>query len=148
MKIKINNEVITVYLYNYELNLVNNLELTKQIKEVLNKIMKLYEIDLSGMYNVIIYENKCYGYILEIVRIKEFEYSDFIDLKIKIKRDQPFYLIVDNYKYVENCHNVYFNNNLYVVNILELDNVNSVFEVGDIIYNDYSLIFNKSVKIK
>ena len=148
MKIKINNEVLIIYLYNRKLNLLNNIELTKNIKDILTNIINHYEINLSGIYNVIIYENNYYGYIIEINKIKEFEYSDYIDLKIKIKHNHPFYCVFDNYKYVENCNDVYFNNNLYFVNISQLNNVNSIFEFGDIVYNDYLLTLSECVKIK
>ena len=148
MKIKICDERLIIYLYNHNLELSNNTELVKEIKKILIKINNNYEFNLGGIYNILIYENLYYGYVIEIDKIKEFEYSDYIDLKIKIKYNQPFYCVFDNYEYVYNCLNVYFDDNLYIVNINELSNVNSIFEFGDVIYNNYLEILSKSVKIK
>lgn len=148
VKIKICDEKLIIYLYNHKLELSNNKELVKELRDILIKINNNYEFDLGGIYNALIYENYYYGYVIEIDKIKKFEYSDYIDLKIKIKYNQPFYCFFDNYKYIENCRNIYFDNNLYIVNIDELSNVNSIFEFGDIVYNNYLEILSKSVKIK
>lgn len=148
VKIKYCDDLLIIYLYNVKLNLSENVELVKSIKDILVKIMNNNEISFGGIYKVVIYENKYYGYIIEINKIKEFEYSDFIDLKIEIRLDQTFYLITNNYYYLENINNVYFYNNQYYVNICEFKNVNFIFEYGNIIYNKYENMISKSVKIK
>jgi len=148
VKIKISDETIIIYLYNQNLELSNNIELVKKIKSILIKINDNYEFDLGGIYTVLIYENIYYGYVIEINKIKEFEYSDYIDLKINIKYNQTFYVVFDNYKYIEDYDNVYFNNNKYVLNISQLKNTNNVFEFGDIVYNDYSIMLDYCIKIK
>ena len=99
------------------------------------------------MYKVTIYENKLYGVILEIDKIKDFEYGDFIDIKLDIKYNQDFYVIVDNYNFFENINNVFYKNNHYFVNIIEFKNVNMIFEYGDILYKNYDNLLNDCVNV-
>ena len=122
-------------------------ELTKNIKVLLAKVIRIYQINLSGIYQVVIYENKYYGYVLEILKIKEFEYSDFIDLKLEIKFNQPFYLAVDNYIYLEGINNVFYKNNRFFVNLKDVNDVNKIIEYGDVVYKEEGLLTYKSVKI-
>lgn len=148
MKIKFNDELLIVYLYNQELKLDELENLKKDIKIILEDIINRYKIKLSGIYEIIIYENKKYGYVLEIKQIKEFEYSEFIDLRINIKYNQTFYFITDNYNYIDDCNNVFCNNDIYFVNMESVLNVNSKVELCDILYKDVDLIFIGCVKIK
>lgn len=148
MKIKTLDDLLIVYLYNMKLDLTNKNELTKNIKVLLEKIINFYSINLSGIYEVVIYENKFYGYVLEIKKIKDFEYGDFLDLKISIKNNQNFYLVVDNYNFIEDFNNIFYKNNLYYVNVCNIKNVNILFEYGDILYKDNAFIFDDCVKIK
>jgi len=148
MKIKVEDELLIIYLYNKKMNLDILDEVTKSIKELLVKIIRYHNFPLSGIYEVIIYENNNYGYVLEIKQIKEFEYSDFIDLKLIIKKNQPFYLVVNNYNYVDDCRNVYYKNNLFFVNVEDVSNVNSKIELGEIFYKNINVLLDCSVKIK
>ena len=148
MKIKFDDELLIVYLYNQDLKLDELDNLKKDLKTILEDIINRYKITLSGIYGIIIYENKKYGYILEIKQIKEFEYSEFIDLRINIKYNQSFYFITDNYNYLDDCNNVFYNNNIYFVNINSVLNVNSKVELCDILYKDVASILINCVKIK
>lgn len=147
MKIKIDNDLIIIYLYNIKLNF-DNLEVLKtNIKDLLVNIHNR-KINLNGMYEVVIYENNYYGYILEIKNIKEFTYGDFVDLKLELKRNQEFYLVFDNYNYIEDLKEVFYKNNQFFVNIKNVLNVNKKIELCDIVYkNSYNLEY-KSVKVK
>ena len=148
MKFKKDNELLIVYLYNVELNLKNQDSLTKDIKNLLVKIIRNYHISFSGIYQVIIYENKYYGCILEILQIKEFEYGDFIDLKIDIRHNQDFYFVTDNYTFIENLNHIYYKNNLYFVKLDSFTNINLLIEYGDIFYKDIPSFVSNSVMIK
>lgn len=147
MKIKFEDELLIIYLYNTKLDLKEISNLTKDIKKILVKVVRNYQIVLSGIYQVIIYENKYYGYVLELLQIKEFDYSDFIDLKIEIKSNQDFYFIVENYDFLEDLANVYYKNGSYFVKIDENFNINNKIEYGEIVYKNVGLLTNGSVKI-
>lgn len=147
MKFRVDDELIVIYLYNIKLELSNKNELTKIIKNFLNKLTNYYKIELSGMYKVTIYENRYYGYVLEFLKIKDFEYGDFIDLKIDIKFNQTFYLVVDNYSFIEHINNFFYKNGLYYVNIANVNNVNVLFEYGDVLYKNINYVLRKCVNI-
>lgn len=148
MRIKFDNDLLVIYLYAVKLNLFNSVELTSDIKSLLKRIINYYNINLSGMYKVIIYENKVYGYVLELFKIKDFEYGDFLDLKLEIKYDQIFYLIVDNYWFIENIKKVFYVNGLYYVNLCDLKDVNIIFEYGDIFYKDKNNLLANCVNLE
>lgn len=148
MKIKIDDNLLIIYLYNQRLNLDESDNLTKDIKELLVKVIRYHKVTLSGIYEVVIYENVYYGYILEIARIKEFEYSDFIDLKLDIKRDQSFYLLFENYDFIDDCEDVFYKNNFFFVNIKDVLNVNKKVELCEIAYKNTNDLLLQSVKVK
>lgn len=148
MKIDFCDDLLIMYLFNKELNLDNKITLIKQLKFLLEKLINNYNIDIKGIYETVIYENKYYGYIIEFEKIKDFEYGSYIDLKLNIKNDQPFYFVTDNYHFLYNCKNIYFKNGFYFVNISEFENVNTIFEYGDIIYKNYSYYLDECVNVK
>lgn len=147
MKITINNDLIIIYLYNQKLNFDDLNTLKNNIKNILINIYNR-KIDLNGIYEVVIYENIYYGYILEIINIKEFAYGDFIDLKLDLKRNQVFYLVFDNYNYVEDLKEVFYKNNQFFVNIKDVSNVNKKIEFCDIVYKNINELEYNSVKIQ
>lgn len=147
MKIKLEDELLIIYLYNTKLDLNEKDNLTKDIKKILIRVVGYHQITLSGIYQVTIYENKYYGYILELFQIKEFEYGDFIDLKIEIKKDQPFYFVAKNYNFLEELACVYYKDGLFFVLIDDQFKMVNKIEYGDIVYKNISLLTNGCVKI-
>lgn len=147
MKIDIFEDVLTLYLFSENLNLDSKIELIKQLKNILEKIINCYKIELSGAYEAVVYENKYYGYIIDFYKIREFEYGNYIDLKLEIKLNQTFYFVTDNFNFICSCDNVFLKNDNYFVNINELKNVNVAFEYGEIIYKNCDKLLDKCVKI-
>lgn len=136
MKIKYDDDKIIVYVYEYKFNFDNMDILNKEIKNLFIKLIKSYKVMLKGYLNVKIYVNKKYGYILEIEKIDSFIELDIVDLKVSIIDDVPFYLKTDNYLIISNCNNIYYDNDYFYVDILEIDNL-YLLEYGDIIYNQF-----------
>lgn len=135
MKVEFINKKIVVYLYNQKLNLDDSKELSKNIKKIILSIINQYNYQFSGLFKVIIYENIKYGYVLEISLIKEYDYSDYIDMKIEIKKHSPMYLVFDNYNYIEGIKKFIFKNNLYYVDIKNISNIQEKMEYGYLVYN-------------
>ena len=148
MKVNFEDDLIIIYLYNYDLSINDTNELTKQIKELLISLIKRYNISISGMYEVVVYENLFYGFILEIKRIKEFEYNDYVDIKLLIKHNAIFYLEFDDYFIILDEKEIFYKNNKFYVNINKISDVNKVIEYAKIIYKKEILNINDCVKIK
>lgn len=147
MRIKLIDDLLVIYLYNVKLDLINNLILIKDIKKVLERIINYYQYDLAGMYNVVIFENDDYGYILELKKIKDFEYGNYLDLKLNIKYKQSFYMVCDNYNYLSDLSNIWYKDGYYYVNIKEIKDKTRIFEYGDILYKDMDFLQCKSVNL-
>jgi len=95
---------ITVYLNNEYLkkinfDLKNNVE--QQFKKLFIKIKNIYNIEMSGYYEVIVYINDIYGMIIEIEKDND-EYiklfGDTVDMKITFKFDSSIFYKLDEYK--------------------------------------------------
>ena len=81
MKIKKEDNLLIIYLYKEKLPLDNKAELYLKIKELFNKLGD-YITNVEGLYEVIIYENQYYGYIIEIKNHANLIIG-FYDIKIK-----------------------------------------------------------------
>ena len=68
----------------------------------------------------------------EINKIKEFEYSDFIDLKLEIKYNQPFYFINIDIKHSKNKSDK--------IEVLTIDDIPTVKEITNSLFNGDNMI--------
>ncbi len=130
------NEKIVLYLYNYFFKSTLKNDIVSDIKQIFIKLIKYYNYKLGGVYNVLVYENLKYGTILEIEKKDELLFNpDLIDIKVKIYKDTNFYFKTKDYFVLEEYKNIYYDNNNYYINILDIDNLNKVLEFGEIIYS-------------
>ncbi len=133
MKIKYQNDVIIIYLYNYYLSIDKKDKLHQEIKDLFVNLIKNYKLDLFGYFKVDIYNNKKYGSILEINKIFG-DNNEFIDLKIIIHHNTKFYLSMNEYYFLD-INDVKYQNNKYLVDIENIDNLASFMEFGEIEYD-------------
>lgn len=132
MKIKYASEQIVIYLYRYNLDLNDSNRLNKQIKSIFIKLIKVYGVSFSGYFKVDIYENKKYGYILEIEKVYNSEFNfNIIDLKITIHSDVTFYLKTDDYPLIHNIKAINIDGYFYI-NLDDIDNFWEYIEFGSI----------------
>ncbi len=137
MKIEINEDKIILYLYNFFFSSIDEKVLIKEIKKIFIKLIKYYNIDIHGFYDCIAYENKKYGTILEIISTKELLFNpDLIDLKVKFYKNKSFYLRSKDYFIFKNYNNIYYDDKYYYIDIDMVDNLISIIEFIDIIYNE------------
>lgn len=137
MKIDRKNNKIIIYLYRYHLSFDDMSLLSDDIKNLFIKLIKVYHLELNGLLNVTIYENKYYGYVLELENIKKYEYeSDILDLKISIFPDSEFFVKCREYDVLKKYHNLYYMNNEFYVNIRDIDNILDIIEYIDIVYSN------------
>ena len=82
--VKIINDVIIVFLMQY-LSFDNKELLEEEFKEVLDKLEKVYKIEINGSYKINVYKDNIYGSVLEIKKDKDYyDYFNTIDMNINI----------------------------------------------------------------
>ena len=135
MKIEYIDDKLIIYLRDYFFKNYDIKELTKDIKELFSKLLYYYKIELSGLYEVMIYDNKKYGSILEIIKKEDLFNPNVIDIKLKLFKDKDFYFKTKDYFILSSYNNIYYDNNDYYININNIDDINKVIEFGNILYN-------------
>ncbi len=145
MKIDYRDDKWIIYLYQYKLTIDDTNELNREIKNIFIKLIKMYYIDFLGFYMVHIYENKKYGFILEIYKIYENDFN-IIDLKLVIHKDVPFYLEMDDYLFDYKLNNLFVMNNKYYIDIKYLEKLVFYMEYGKLVYNSNFTNQNKKNK--
>ncbi len=150
MKVQIlDNEKIVLYLYNYFFKSEEKLEITKEIKKIFIKLIKYYNLKIGGVYNVLVYDNKNYGTILEIEKTSELLFNpDLIDIKVKIFKDNDFYLKTKDYFEIAQFNNIYYDGNYYYLDISKVSNIIFLIEFGSIEYNISNSKIEKMILIK
>ena len=137
MKIDNKDNYMIIYLENIYLTNLDNRELTLKIKKIFIKLINYYHYKLNGIFDVILYENKKYGTILEIKQIDELLFrEDYIDIKIKINKDKVFFFKTNDYYYLSKYKNIYYDNYNYYININDIDNYINISEFGKILYKE------------
>lgn len=102
MKVNINSDdEIIVFLnksYVSELNFVDRQKIENYFKDLFRKFKKIYNLEMNGFYNINVYIDKYYGYILEISKEDIDYYSYFgnqIDMKINLIKNNVFLYEID-----------------------------------------------------
>ena len=130
-------------LYLDKFNFDDSKAITERVKETIGKLNKYYSIVLKGFYKVLVYVNRCYGMIIEVLKLEEYdEYnSDSVDLKIIINNDTDIYLKTTNYDIVSEAKEFYYKNGYYYLNIKDIsEGFDKYIEFFDIIYKDIDKI--------
>ena len=150
MKIKIlTKEKIILYLNNYFFKNLEKDNLTKEIKKLFIKLIKYYQLDFNGIYEVLMFENIKYGTILEITKLGDLLFTNnLIDLKVKIIKNSNFYLKSSDYFIFKDYKKVYYYDNNYYLNIKEIDNILKLIEFCEIIYNKKDNFLQNMLLIK
>ena len=139
---KLSDDNIIVFLnkfYIRKLDFSVGKNLNKSLKNLLKIISDYYDIEVSGYYNIKIYKDNVYGYILDIERedVDFYNYyNDHINMKINLISGNKFVFKVENnsvmspniLKYVYIIKNNY---NIYLLPKKTIDQ----YELGSIIEN-------------
>ena len=149
MKIEVDNAKIIIYLYNYFFKNYEKKSLVDEIKKIFLRLIKYYDIEIKGVYEVLIYQNDKYGTILEIIKQEELLFpNDFIDIKVKFYKNINFYLRTKDYFILKDYSNVKYYNGYYYINILDVDNILKVLEFTKILYKEKDNYLDKMKLIK
>ncbi len=138
MKIKIINRDILIYILNKSLDLESSSsDLEDYIKDIILRVKKKRIRNLSGSYNVKVYQNHRYGIIIYMEHDEDIDYfPDIIDLNVKIYKNSNLYFITDDYFLISDKEYRLIDNKYYV-NIDDFSDREMLFviEHGDIVYN-------------
>ena len=137
MKIKVqDSDKIILYLYNYFFKTEEKDIIVREIKKIFIRLIKNYHFKIGGIYDVLVYENKDYGTILEIEKKEELLFNpDLIDIKVRIIKDIDFYYKTSDYFIIQNYNNIYYQDNYYYLKINNNLDLISLSEFGSIEYN-------------
>lgn len=133
------------YLKKIDFNLDGNYE--KEFKRLFIKIKDIYNINMSGYYEVTVYINDIYGMIIDLQKDND-EYvkifGDTVDMKITFKFDSPIYYELDEYINfnIEN-YNLYFYNDKFYLELLD-DSKYSYSEYLKLLESSY-IIYGKEI---
>ena len=123
MKITLKDNLIYIFINKKLINesLEKEEEIYGFIKDIVLKLKKKRIQDISGLYNVYVYQNSKYGLILELTKEDEIEFfQDIIDLKVNIIKNSPIYLELEDIFLIKNINKKIINKKYYV-NINDLD---------------------------
>ena len=137
MKIQVqDSDKIILYLYNYFFKTEEKDIIIREIKKIFIRLIKNYHFKIGGIYDVLVYENKDYGTILEIEKKEELLFNpDLIDIKVRIIKDIDFYYKTSDYFIIENYNNIYYQDSYYYLKINDKLDLLSLSEFGSIEYN-------------
>ena len=162
MRVDINSdEEIIVFLsksYIPELNFIDRKKTEIYFKNLFRKLSKNYNIETNGFYDVNVYINNYYGYVLEII-IDNMDYYTYfgnqIDMKINIIKDNDFLYEID-FLYLEPsflkfCDIYKSGKYLYLKIKKDIDNITlgRILERSNIVYGEESKkILKESIEVR
>lgn len=141
------------YIKKINLDLENNAEYN--FRNLLDKLKSIYNLNLYGYYKVIVYINKNYGIIIELLK-EDDEYikifGESLDLKILFKPESKIFYEIETFNnYDIGKINIYYYNNKFYIEVLEIekkDNYLSLLEDSKIVYGKNLFnILNNMIKI-
>lgn len=123
MKLEVFNlNNIVFYLSKEYLNRIHfkiDVDVEKEFKKLFIELKNIFNLELNGYYEVVVYINDLYGIIIEMEKdddeyIKIF--GDTLDMKITFKFDCEILYKIDNIDFIDfSKYNLYYNNNnLYI----------------------------------
>jgi len=143
VKIKIENNNLLMYINNPDLTTKEEIE--DYIKELIFRLRKKQKRNISGFYNVDVYQNNHFGVIIEMQKEDDLDFfPDIIDLKINIKYNANLYVKVEDYFLIKDKEKVYYYKHNYYTDINYLEN-KELIKLSDF----FTIIYGKELeKIK
>lgn len=96
MKIEYNDGQYILYMnqfYEEKIGFHEKEEMEKYFHKLFRKLRAYYEIELSGYYDIHVYDNQIYGCIITMEK-EEYEYYDYfedkLDMRISVSEKSPF----------------------------------------------------------
>ena len=138
---------ITIFIPNnlISFNYRDEKDIEKFLKDKIIKLKKKYHKDISGFYNVNVYQNNKYGLIIELLHESDIDYfKDLIDIKVNVYYDSDIYLELDDYFLINKYKNKYSYDNKYYISIDDISYIDMI-----VLSDFYKYIYgNKLLSIK
>lgn len=113
-------------------------------RDLFIKFKDIYDIDISGSYEIIVFRDKFYGAVLKLIKddVDYYDYYDSqIDMKIVISKYDKFLYKLNNslsYDILSNCSVYLFDGDMYLsLNKCDYINYGFILENSEIIYGDF-----------
>ena len=153
MKIKEEDNNLIVFLNNKTIkqtDFSNKINLEKNFQKLFSKLNNIYELNLSGRYNITIY-NTAYGLIIEMQKqdIEYFDYYDEIDMNITISKYTDIIYKIKNYNKIfkEYCEFYIKDDSIYALpKKEEFQKLGILIENSEIIYGKKCNDIKKTAK--
>lgn len=150
MRVEGNEENFVFFINNdNQKYLFNSKEITtKSIKDIIIKLIRYYDLNIKGIYNINIYQNDKIGLIIEGEKKDSYNFSNVIDLRLTINRDYDFLLKCEDYFKIDKYKNKFYYDDNYYISINDIDNILDVVEYIEIVYgNKKDQIMKNIIKI-
>lgn len=150
MRVEGNEENFVFFINNdNQKYLFNSKEITtKSIKDIIIKLIRYYDLNIKGIYNINIYQNDKIGLIIEGEKKENYNFSNIIDLRLTVIKDYDFLLKCEDYFIVEKYKNKFYYDNNYYILLSDIDNILDVVEYVEIIYgNKREEVIENSIKL-
>ena len=133
LMIYINNQ------YFVSLDWNNKEEITKNVKNLILKLNRIYHLELSGFYKMTIYLNKKVGMMIELSKLEDFGIEiKTIDLRITIYLNSEIWIAVKDWDMVKTSPIIYYHNGYYYSDIATFskEKLMQITEWGNFIYGE------------
>ncbi|MDD2377733.1 MAG: hypothetical protein PHD10_03465 [Bacilli bacterium] len=142
MKIEVRNDNNLIVFLNHKyidkINFNDRNSLETYFRQLFLKLKNIYQLKISGYYDINVYINEHYGIILELFRepVECFDYFNSIDMKVNIINNSEFLYQVNDIS--EHYPTYLYKGKLYIrvnknVSFIELG---KIIENGTIVYGD------------
>ena len=109
--------------------------LEEEFKEVLDKLEKVYKIEINGSYKINVYKDNIYGSVLEIKKDKDYyDYFNTIDMNINII-DSNFLYEVEDY-FIDTSSDIYCYNDKFYLDVKNREELLKIIENSKVIYKE------------
>lgn len=122
-----------------DVDFFNKSELERYFRDLFLDLKDIYDLDLSGSYDINVYIDDCYGVVLEIISIDYtyFDYCDVVDMNIVISKYRNFLYKSD--RFIKNIDSIIYSYNgsfYYELNNIDFLKLGLLVENSDIIYGE------------
>lgn len=118
------------------------------IRDIILKIDNRYHLNLSGFYKIKAYMNQKIGAFLNIIKIDDNEFTNEVDFRIIIHKNEKFLLETDEYDLCLEATKWYYKGKFYI-DIDDVDEYYKYVDMTNVIYgDDVKAVISRGKKIK
>lgn len=152
MKVEmLNDEDIDVFVNKFyfdDFSIKDKDDLLITIRDIILKIDNRYHLNLSGFYKIKAYVNQKIGAFLNMIKIDDNEFTNEVDFRIIIYKNEKFLLETDEYDLCKEATKWYHNGKFYI-DVDEIDDCIFYLDMVNVIYGEgVKNVISRGKKIK